>query len=120
MSTFNIFHQEANLRHYQQGEVIFEQGSDADFMFDVVKGKVSLQRNGREIVALTDGEIFGETALINAEPHSVTAIAVVDTEVAKISQRQFTFMITETPNFALKVMRTLAERLSKETAKHSS
>lgn len=119
MTTFNIFHNPKHCQQYAAGEVIFEQGDKGEFMCDVISGEVSLQRDGKELIRLGVGEIFGETGLINNEEHSVTVIALSDCEVAKISKSQFTFMVTETPNFALKVMRVLAERLSQETAKNS-
>lgn len=118
MPKFNIFHNPDDIHTYQAGEVIFFQGDAGNFMYDVVAGEVALSRDGRELVSLKEGEIFGETGLINNEPHSVTAIAISDSQIAKISKRRFLFMVTETPNFAIKMMGVLAERLSKETAKH--
>lgn len=120
MPGFNLFHAKDSIHTYRAGEIIFSQGDAGHFMYDVVDGEVALSKNGRQLVSLKNGEIFGETGLINNESHSVTATAVVDTDVAKISKRQFQFMVSETPNFAMRVMAVLAERLSKETAKHHS
>lgn len=117
MQKFNIFHNKDNIKAYQAGEVIFEQGDAGDFMYDVIQGEVALHRDGKELIRLSHGEIFGETGLINNEAHSVTAVVTQNSQIVKISKRQFNFMVTETPNFALKVMSVLAKRLSKETAK---
>lgn len=118
MQKLNIFHNQDDIHGYQAGDVIFEQGAPGDYLYDVISGTVILSREGRELTQLEAGEIFGETGLINHEAHSVTAIAKTDCEIAQVSKRRFEFMVSETPNFALKVMRVLAERLSKETAKH--
>ena len=50
-------------------------------------------------------------ALIDSEPRSATAIADTDGEIIPISEKQFLFMISEAPYFALSVMRVLVERL---------
>lgn len=118
MNSINMFHNPDDIRSYRSGAVIFEQGAPGEYMYDVISGEVILKRGDKELVRLSAGEIFGETGLINNEAHSVNAVAASDCTVAQISKRRFLFMVTETPNFALKVMRVLAERLSKETAKH--
>lgn len=120
MPKFEILHQKNLCTTFSAGAVIFDQGDAGEFMYDVVSGKVSLQRNGNELICLGKGEIFGETGLINNEAHSVKAVALEECEIAKISKRQFLFMVDETPNFALKVMSVLAKRLSLETAKNLS
>ena len=60
---------------------------------------------------LTVDTIFGEMALIDNEPRSATAVAITDVELVPISEKQFLFLVTQTPYFALKVMRILAQRL---------
>ncbi len=119
MTQINSFHHPDDIQTYQSGEVIFKQGDAGKFMYDVISGEVVLNRNEQELTRLQKGDIFGETGLINNQPHSVTATAVSNCEIAKISKRRFMFMVDETPGFALNVMRVLAQRLSLETAKHS-
>jgi CRP-like cAMP-binding protein len=55
--------------------------------------------------------IFGEMALIDDAPRSATAIAITDVELVPIAEKQFLFLVSQTPFFALKVMRVLAGRL---------
>lgn len=118
MPQFSAFNYQDDIHNYQAGEVVFSQGDSGENMYDVVTGEVALSRDGREIARLKSGEIFGETGLINNEAHSVTATALADSQIAKISKRRFMFMVDETPSFALKIMSVLAQRLSKETAKN--
>jgi hypothetical protein len=61
------------------------------------------------ILRLTN--IFGEMALIDSEPRSATAVAITDVELVPISEKQFLFLVSQTPYFALTVMRVLAQRL---------
>ena len=57
------------------------------------------------------GYIVGELALVDNSPRSATVTAVTDCEVIPIDRRGFTFMIQNTPFFALHVMGVLADRL---------
>jgi hypothetical protein len=55
--------------------------------------------------------IFGEMALIDNAPRSATAIAASDAKLVPVSEKQFLFLISNTPYFALNVMRVMARRL---------
>jgi CRP-like cAMP-binding protein len=50
-------------------------------------------------------------ALVDSAPRSAAAIAVTDATVVPISEKQFLFLVSQTPFFALNVMRVLARRL---------
>jgi CRP-like cAMP-binding protein len=93
------------------GGVIFREGEQAEELFVIKSGYVRIQIGYREIADLTTDSIFGEMALIDSEPRSATAVAITDVELVPISEKQFLFLVSQTPYFALKVMRTLAQRL---------
>ena len=50
-------------------------------------------------------------ALIDDAPRSATAIALTDVSIVPVAEKQFLFLVRETPFFALNVMRVLAGRL---------
>ena len=93
------------------GGVIFREGEQADELFVIKSGYVRIQIGNRMVAELTADDIFGEMALIDSEPRSATALAITDVELVPISEKQFLFLVSQTPHFALKVMRTLAQRL---------
>lgn len=72
-----------------------------------------IQTGNRTVTELGLESIFGEMALIDNEPRSASAIGVTDTELVPVSEKQFLFLVSQIPLFALKVMRVLAERLQK-------
>ena len=53
-------------------------------------------------------------ALIDDEPRIATVVAVTDVTIAPVNEKQFLFLVRNAPFFALRVMRTLAERLRKQ------
>lgn len=98
-------------RLFKAGTIIFRQGDAANEMFVIKSGRVRIQLGNRTLSELNADTVFGEMALIDNEPRSATAVAVTDVELVPVSERQFLFMVGQTPYFALKVMRVLAQRL---------
>ena len=98
-------------RSAKAGSVIFREGDEANELFVIKSGQVRIQIGNRTITELGQDSIFGEMALIDSEPRSATAVAVTDVELVPVSEKQFLFLVSQTPYFALKVMRVLAQRL---------
>jgi CRP-like cAMP-binding protein len=98
-------------RSFNAGEVVFREGDQAEELYIVQSGLVRIKARNRALETLGPNSIFGELALIDAQPRSATAVAVTDATVAPIPEKQFLFLIRETPFFALNVMRVLAHRL---------
>ena len=98
-------------RSFKAGSVIFREGEVANELFVIKSGDVRIQIGNRTVTELGSESIFGEMALIDSEPRSATATAVTDVELVPVSEKQFLFLVGQTPYFALKVMRVLAQRL---------
>jgi CRP/FNR family cyclic AMP-dependent transcriptional regulator len=101
----------APMREFKAGEVIFKEGEAGSEFFVIHNGKVDIQLGNRLLGTLGDHDIFGEMALIDPAPRSATAIAKTDVKVVPVGEKQFLFLVSRTPHFALNVMRTLARRL---------
>lgn len=98
-------------RTVKAGETIFREGDEAHEMFVIKHGHVAIRLGNRTLAELGDRAIFGEMALIDSAPRSATAVAMTDCELVPISEKQFLFLVSQTPYFALNVMRVLARRL---------
>ena len=98
-------------RAAKAGEVIFREGDKADQLFVIKSGQIEIRLGNRTLSELSAHSIFGEMALIDDAPRSATAVAITDVELVPVSEKQFLFLVSQTPFFALKVMRVLAARL---------
>jgi CRP-like cAMP-binding protein len=98
-------------RDFKAGDVIFRQGDPAQELFIVQSGEVEIRLGNRVLETLPQYSIFGEMALIDSAPRSATAIAASDAKLVPVSEKQFLFLISNTPYFALNVMRVMARRL---------
>jgi CRP/FNR family cyclic AMP-dependent transcriptional regulator len=105
---------EVPTRAYKPGETIFAEGERGDEFFVVVNGEVEVRSGNRRLEVLAKNAIFGEMAIIDDSPRSATVVAIGDVTVAPIKEKQFLFLVRNTPFFALRVMRVLATRLRKQ------
>jgi CRP/FNR family cyclic AMP-dependent transcriptional regulator len=99
------------LESYTAGDIIFREREPGNVMYMVHSGQVELRLGGLRLEIVGEGEFFGEMALIDEEPRSARAIALSDCELQAVDRERFEFMVQQTPSFALRVMRTLAQSL---------
>jgi CRP/FNR family transcriptional regulator, cyclic AMP receptor protein len=101
----------APVRHFKAGDVIFNQGDAAEELYVIKSGTVEIRLGNRVLDTLPELSIFGEMALIDRSPRSATAVATTDATVVPVGEKQFLFLVSRTPHFALNLMRVLAQRL---------
>lgn len=104
-----VFNNSRMTRTLSQGEVLFSEGDPGDHMFGVISGEVELRRGENVVQRIGPDGTFGELAIIDSSPRSLTAIAAAPTEIAVINHRDFLFLVHETPTFAIDVMRSLSK-----------
>ena len=102
---------ESTILKFAEGGVIFAPGDAADSAYIVKSGKVEMREKGRSVERLEPGEIFGELALIDAEPRSASAVAVGSVELIPISRSLFDVLIRDDSDFALTIVRVMAKSL---------
>jgi CRP/FNR family cyclic AMP-dependent transcriptional regulator len=104
---------------YEDGQIIFEEGSHGDWIYVIESGAVELSKavaGGRAvIVVLQSGEVFGEMAFLARIPRTATARAVGETTVGLIDRA---FLDTEynklSQHFQV-ILRILSLRLKRAT-----
>jgi CRP/FNR family cyclic AMP-dependent transcriptional regulator len=101
----------APIRSFKAGEIIFRHGDPAEELYIVKSGKVEIRLGNRLLDTLPELSIFGEMALIDHSPRSATVVAATDATIVPVDEKQFLFLVSRTPHFALNVMRVLAQRL---------
>ena len=111
MPEIHIFTHSPDALTLEPGAVLFHEGDEGDVMFAVIEGELELSRKGALIEVVGPGGILGELSLIDPAPRSADARARTAARVARVDQRQFTFLVQEHPTFALQVMAVMAERL---------
>jgi len=93
------------------GDTVFSEGEPGDSMYVVVSGTAEISVRGKRVETAKTGTIFGEMALIDNSPRSATVVAVEDCSLIAINATRFSALTREAPDFALHVMRAMADRL---------
>jgi CRP-like cAMP-binding protein len=111
--TVSIFQKQPDPKVFSAGEVIFEEGQSGDNMYGIVEGEVDILINGKVVETVKTGEVFGVGVLVGVKNRTYTAVAKVDTKLGFLDEKGFLFAVQETPMFALKVMKSYSERLTR-------
>lgn len=111
MTRVDYFKNHDKFQTFKAGEIIFDQNQPGEVMYGVKEGEIDIRYNGQVLETVTPGHFFGEMSLIDAMPRSAQAVARTDCKLVPVDERQFLYLVQETPTFALQVMQALAERL---------
>ncbi|MFH2055328.1 MAG: ATP-binding protein [bacterium] len=103
--------QKRKTHSFKMGQKILSQGDPGNSLLSILAGEVRIIKNGVEIATRGPGELLGEMALLERTPRSATAIAATDCEIAEYSDEEFTDVIREMPELALKMLRSLSHKL---------
>ena len=106
---------------YQNGQIIFEEGSAGDWIYTIENGAVELYKKvGEEKVVvevLQPGDIFGELAFLARIPRTVSARAVGATSVGVIDRSALDHEYNRLSGDFRMILKNLVLRLEKTTEK---
>ncbi len=95
-------------------ETIIRQGQRGDSMFFIDRGKVRilLEEDGasEQVAILSEGQYFGEMALLTGEPRSATGIALTDVHAYILRKDSFREVLVEHPEIVEKVSQVISAR----------
>jgi len=109
----------ASYETFQDGQIIFQEGTHGDWIYLIEEGSVEISKKmrGRRVVIeiLPRGEIFGEMAFISKMPRTATATAIGETTVGIIDRDYYDHEFNKMPDDFRQVFNTVAARLKKAT-----
>jgi len=117
LELLSLFKDADNARTIEDGTVIFDEETPGDVMYVIISGEVDIFANGLLIETLGPGDLLGEMALIDSKPRSASALTRSECRIAAVDEERFLQMVKDKPEFSLHVMRILADRLRRTTAK---
>lgn len=112
MTTINLFRHARNFETVEAGTTIFNQGDDSNnMMYAITEGEVDIFVGDELEETIGPGTTLGELGLIDGGPRTATAVAKTDCRLVPINENHFNFLVQNTPNFALQMMRLMVQRL---------
>ena len=102
--------------HIARGAPIFCTGDEADGLYVVAAGSVSVYLRGepgrKRVASLAPGVVFGEMGLLDGLPRSADLTADEDSVVLKLTRTQFEDIRTSHPNIAATVLFNLSTEMA--------
>lgn len=103
----------ANMLHlavYLPNDLLYKVNSTPEYMYFISYGKIAFfTTDGKEMLHMEDGDLFGEQSLLKKKRRSVNSVAVDVSEVYKLSKRDFLYMVRNYESFN-NAIRIAAER----------
>ena len=99
---------------YQPGQIIFDEGSQADRFYIVADGAVEVWKDYRlpekDLLAVHErGHLFGEMALIDELPRSATVLAKEPTRLFYIDRDDFHRIIQNNSEIAISILKSVSD-----------
>lgn len=111
LNLISLFESEKEQISVAAGQPVFREGDEAHELFVLLEGEVDLRVGDQVVETVQPGGLFGELALVVSSRRTATALAKTDARLVPINERRFTYLVANTPFFALHVMGVLAVRL---------
>ena len=116
MDIVDWFRHQVDLQIIPAGQALFRQGEPGEFMFVLMSGTANILVNDKVMESAVAGTIVGEMGLVSKGPRSATVIATSKCRFLPIERERFNFLVQKKPEFALHVMKVLADRLRRTDA----
>jgi hypothetical protein len=101
-----------DLRQFEKGQVIIEEGSSPDCLFEMIEGKASVLVKGTEVGSVNQGEVFGEISFLTASPRTASVVAAANCMVQAVKGGDFDKIVKYRPTLVHSMARTIAKRLT--------
>ncbi len=109
-------------RQYRTGEPVFYQGDPGLGMYMIQEGEVSIALGSKdaleeELAVLTEGDFFGEIALMDESPRTANAICKSDCTLIGFFRPDLFELIEKKPRLGTKIVIKLAEIIAQRLRK---
>jgi len=98
-------------RRLAPGEILFSAGDPGDALYIVAAGHVEILEGDRPLATLSEGDAFGEMALLSGGPRTATVRAAGEVELLELGRDDFEHLVGSDP-----VLARAVERLSHDRA----
>jgi len=94
------------------GSVVIAEGAEGQEAYVILKGVVSVRRNGRKIAGLGAGAVIGELSLLGAGVRTATVTCDTEVDMLVIKREHFLKILENVPSLNGKVLQNVARRLA--------
>jgi CRP-like cAMP-binding protein len=83
----------------------------SDAMYVVIEGRVKLEKDGAEVLVVGESQSFGTWALFDSVPQLMTAVAIQDAQLLKITSEDFYEVLADHEDITPAIFKAVIERV---------
>lgn len=101
-------------REYDPGEVLFRQGNPGVGMYIIQEGTIEIvyKPTDTTLAELSDGDFFGELALLNETPRSATAVARTESVLYGLFRPDLLGLVERDPSLGVQLLLRMSQVIS--------
>jgi CRP-like cAMP-binding protein len=101
-------------REYDPGEVLFHQGNPGVGMYIIQEGTIEIvyEPTSDTLAELSDGDFFGELALLNETPRSATAVAQTEAVLYGLFRPDLLGLVKRDPSLGVEILLRMSQVIS--------
>ncbi len=103
--------------NYSEGQTIFQKGDLGTSMFVIYEGEVGIYDGQVQLATFGRGDVFGELALLDAEPRSAAVTTLTDVQLFRIDQADFYDLMDERGEVLRNIIKILCQRIRNQNTK---
>ena len=113
-----VFRRLATRRFYKAGETVFSQGDRGDALYYISRGSVDISIHlketgvGKRLQSLSEGNVFGEMAILDSKPRAASVIAKADTVCYRLGVEEFEKIKNDYPEAGIKLLNNFCRMFS--------
>ena len=93
------------------GTMLMREGQRGRQFFVIIEGTVRVTRSGRKLRDFGPGDHLGDVALVTRLPRVASGVTTSPARLLVLTDTRFRALIMETPSIAVKVLRSVGERI---------
>lgn len=103
----------ATERDVEAGTVLTHEGRQEGYFFVIATGTVRIERDGRTLNTLHDGDFFGEISLLDGGPRTADAVTESPCQLLVMTYQRFQQLLYTAPEVRTAVFEEVGRRLRK-------
>ena len=97
-----------------EGRELTKEGQRGREFLVLLEGSAEVRKRGRKINTLGEGDFLGEIALVTSSPRTATVTTTSPVRALVISDRDFSRLLTDSPQVSRGIVEALGKRLADE------
>jgi HEAT repeat protein len=102
---------------FEEGQTIFKKSDLGSSMFVIYDGEIGIYDGQTLLATFGRGDVFGELALLDAEPRSAAAVVLSDAQLFRIDQNDFYDLMDERGEVMRNIIKMLCQRIRQQNVR---